>query len=100
MHPEYWEAEPRQNQSDKCFIDMVEKHISDNDLIKDCLKPIGPVEIKIALKDRKISLRKLAKKMGVSATYISRIKNGHLEMSKGLYVKLYHWNRPNEKGGE
>ena len=75
---------------DWSFLERIEEHLGEEEVIREGLAHEGPGLIMRCLDvpGDALSLRQLAKDVNCSATYLSRVLNGHLICSKTLYVTL------------
>ena len=68
------------------FVERVTNWIDEGNVIQEGLSCKGP-EL-IAELTRTISLRELARRSGLSPTYLSQVANGKVVVSPGAYVRL------------
>jgi len=68
------------------FIERVTNWIDEGKIVREGLSYEGP-ELIVRITGR-ISLRELAKRTGLSPTYLSKVANGHVAISPGAFVKI------------
>lgn len=76
----------------KTFADRLRAHLDEAEDIREGLADHGPILIR-RLQDRDgwgaVSLRALAREVGLSPTYLSRVMNGQIIISTWSYLKLH-----------
>lgn len=68
------------------FVERITNWIDEGNVIHEGLAYEAPKLV--AQITRCISLRELARRTGLSATYLSQVANGHVVISPGAFVKI------------